>query len=568
MLSIIFNKLLILTLKIKIMKKLIIFSIIILVTTTLFSATITGNAFLDNQSNHSGITITFNPISPTAVFHQVISNVDGSFNATVENGTYNITYQKDTYQTYELLDVFLNGSVTLGDITLSSTPVIDVIGNVSGVWESGNTYKVNGDITIPEGSTLTIEPNVEVKFNGYYSLTVSGTLLAEGNEDNYITFTSNFSSPTNHDWERIHFINSTNSKSIMDFCIVEYAGGFNGMIEINSELNLSNSIIRNSEDVAINVLNNGIVTINDNEIYDCPNGIVLSSDSSSIIQVFNNKIYDIELIGINIGFIPNESFISCNIIRNCSYAGIQSWAEIIIEGNIISNNGSGLTIGAQEPNIKLNTFHSNTKAINLIDSFTPTPIINSNLFISNNIGIYSEENHMPSVVKFNAFYDNNDIGNNLPNAVGIIVGTNSNGTDSDSFFNIFDDPEILSFDYTDSDFCIPSEDSILRNAADLNLGEDAVIGLSCFGSSSVLATNEFEISESLNVYPNPTKDVLNITDKTTSWILYNTLGRSILVSQKELENTQINMSNLPEGVYFLKAVLNNGNVVMKKIIKN
>ncbi len=550
------------------MKKLIIFSIIILVTTTLFSATITGNAFLDNQSNHSGITITFNPISPTAVFHQVISNVDGSFNATVENGTYNITYQKDTYQTYELLDVFLNGSVTLGDITLSSTPVIDVIGNVSGVWESGNTYKVNGDITIPEGSTLTIEPNVEVKFNGYYSLTVSGTLLAEGNEDNYITFTSNFSSPTNHDWERIHFINSTNSKSIMDFCIVEYAGGFNGMIEINSELNLSNSIIRNSEDVAINVLNNGIVTINDNEIYDCPNGIVLSSDSSSIIQVFNNKIYDIELIGINIGFIPNESFISCNIIRNCSYAGIQSWAEIIIEGNIISNNGSGLTIGAQEPNIKLNTFHSNTKAINLIDSFTPTPIINSNLFISNNIGIYSEENHMPSVVKFNAFYDNNDIGNNLPNAVGIIVGTNSNGTDSDSFFNIFDDPEILSFDYTDSDFCIPSEDSILRNAADLNLGEDAVIGLSCFGSSSVLATNEFEISESLNVYPNPTKDVLNITDKTTSWILYNTLGRSILVSQKELENTQINMSNLPEGVYFLKAVLNNGNVVMKKIIKN
>ncbi len=58
--------------------------------------------------------------------------------------------------------------------------------NVSGeitsdTWTYANQpYYVTGDLVIPAGETLTIEPGVEVRFMGPYSLTVHGVLSASG----------------------------------------------------------------------------------------------------------------------------------------------------------------------------------------------------------------------------------------------------------------------------------------------------------------------------------------------------------------------------------------------------
>jgi hypothetical protein len=75
---------------------------------------------------------------------------------------------------------------------------------------------------------------------------------------------------------------------------------------------------------------------------------------------------------------------------------------------------------------------------------------------------------------------------------------------------------------------------------------------------------EFSLTD-LSVYPNPTKDFINIesTMSIDKIEIYNISGSKIV----EKRNSQrINLTNLERGVYFLKAY-SNGNTVSKKILK-
>jgi len=67
----------------------------------------------------------------------------------------------------------------------------NVSGDQSGTWTSANSpYYVTGDVTIPTGLTLNIEPGVEVNFQGYYKFYVLGNLQAIGTEDTMVIFTT------------------------------------------------------------------------------------------------------------------------------------------------------------------------------------------------------------------------------------------------------------------------------------------------------------------------------------------------------------------------------------------
>ncbi len=66
---------------------------------------------------------------------------------------------------------------------------IEVSGSISEdtVWESGKEYVVTGDVTVEAGATLTLQPDVGVKFtherpDDYYGITVEGTLIADGDD--------------------------------------------------------------------------------------------------------------------------------------------------------------------------------------------------------------------------------------------------------------------------------------------------------------------------------------------------------------------------------------------------
>lgn len=89
-------------------------------------------------------------------------------------------------------------------------------------------------------------------------------------------------------------------------------------------------------------------------------------------------------------------------------------------------------------------------------------------------------------------------------------------------------------------------------------------------SLETLGNSDLEnLKNGISVYPNPTQNFINIKlDKNVSKFkasLYNAAGQVLLTTENR---SSINISNLNNGVYFLKIEPENGKPVTKKIIKN
>lgn len=90
--------------------------------------------------------------------------------------------------------------------------------------------------------------------------------------------------------------------------------------------------------------------------------------------------------------------------------------------------------------------------------------------------------------------------------------------------------------------------------------------LRCIKETSALGTSDIR-RVNLGIYPNPTKDVLNI--KIDS--LIDAVNVTNMVGQKlnvQFSNNQINLQGYPNGVYIVEVKLKNGQTIAKKVIKN
>lgn len=105
-------------------------------------------------------------------------------------------------------DTPVSGSITT-DTTWNQT--------MSPIW-------VEGSVTVSNGATLTIDPGVEVRFDGFFYLRVSnGALIADGDAAGagLITFTSNFTTPYTGAWSGIELFDD--GASILDDVVIQYA---------------------------------------------------------------------------------------------------------------------------------------------------------------------------------------------------------------------------------------------------------------------------------------------------------------------------------------------------------
>jgi subtilisin family serine protease/N-acetylneuraminic acid mutarotase len=74
------------------------------------------------------------------------------------------------------------------------------------VWTRDKTYVVNGNISVASGYTMTIQPGTEVRFSSNYTLSVGGTLIADGTADQPIVFRPYAPGGA---WNRIYFRDSS-----------------------------------------------------------------------------------------------------------------------------------------------------------------------------------------------------------------------------------------------------------------------------------------------------------------------------------------------------------------------
>ncbi len=126
-------------------------------------------------------------------------------------------------------------------------------GEVEGnqLWQG--IIRVKGDVIIPANSRITIEPGTQILFDpagdGIKSGTdktrceiiVRGSLIARGQANNKIVFSSFAAAPRMSDWYGIQFLHSK-SENVIDFCVIEY--GYNGITIKNTNLSVTNSEIR------------------------------------------------------------------------------------------------------------------------------------------------------------------------------------------------------------------------------------------------------------------------------------------------------------------------------------
>ena len=117
------------------------------------------------------------------------------------------------------------------------------------------------------------------------------------------------------------------------------------------------------------------------------------------------------------------------------------------------------------------------------------------------------------------------------------------------------------------------------NPPSLNLGiweEETVVTQSLCGSISsltgevqevALGISDVDLDEAILIFPNPASQFLNIenTNNIEAVSVYNTMGKLVLqdVQEKEL----IDMSELNSGLYFVRIVFNNHEIVKKIIIE-
>ena len=90
-----------------------------------------------------------------------------------------------------------------------------VSGTQTGRWLAANSpYLVTGEITVPAGDTLHIEPGVEVLFQGNYRFRIAGRLFAAGTETDSIYFAPDSGVSG---WGGLRFVDADNG-SFLKYC--------------------------------------------------------------------------------------------------------------------------------------------------------------------------------------------------------------------------------------------------------------------------------------------------------------------------------------------------------------
>ena len=127
------------------------------------------------------------------------------------------------------------------DIWYSKGTDKTITGTLNGVTQwtaTGGPYRIQGEVTVPTGATLAIEPGTTVFFEQDARLTIRGQLVALGTEDAPIWFTRR---PGTTAWRGIQFVGST-ADNRLRHAILEYGISGDGMIGLtNANLTVESS---------------------------------------------------------------------------------------------------------------------------------------------------------------------------------------------------------------------------------------------------------------------------------------------------------------------------------------
>ncbi|MCK9243793.1 MAG: T9SS type A sorting domain-containing protein [Candidatus Marinimicrobia bacterium] len=226
------------------------------------------------------------------------------------------------------------------------------LADVSGTISSNTTWTENfihvtGDVTVNSGVTLEIDSGVFVLFDEDTRMTVNGTLIAEGTDENPIVFTSFNENPAKNDWYGIRFEDSSVDASCkIKYCNIKYA-------QYGIYCNRANPKIQN------------------NSISHSNYGIYLYQSSPAYMET--------------------------NLISDNGTGIYGTSSDPIITDNLIINNGSGVLFSGGSPKFFENTIQDNNiYGVYFVSGSSPEfgPTSGSgkgnNVITENSYGVYAQ----------------------------------------------------------------------------------------------------------------------------------------------------------------------------------
>jgi len=259
-----------------------------------------------------------------------------------------------TYMDDGSYNVSLTVSNDVGDsdqmsatVTVMAPAFIEHSGKIESdeTWIQG-VHIITGDVYV-DGAILTIEPGAVIKFKagnglyiGYYGGVSGATLIANGTSGLPILFTSDAPTKAAGDWDFIGFYDGASKQSSMQYCTVEYGGGYSqnyGQIYIaETALSISNSIIRYSESHGFSLDDEGYFA-------DFTNNVV-EQVVESAIQIYANHAHTIGT-GNNLQSSRGIS-VQGDKVENGNVRWLKQSVAFVLEGEVYvgSATGSALTL--------------------------------------------------------------------------------------------------------------------------------------------------------------------------------------------------------------------------------
>ena len=308
--------------------------------------------------------------------------------------------------TFFLISIFISGLVA-----------IEVSGTQTGIWSSDNNpYQIVGDITIPFGQSLEIQPGVIVEAMGNYRINAEGSIQAIGTAADSIYFFNAQDPPTNL-WKGIRLEGTQQSE--FQHIVVEYAEY--GINAVDAPMEVSYSRFSHNQRglhlYGIGNLDPAPMNVHHNIIeHTLQNGILIPQNSNAWVHHnevrFNGNVPQyygaIQLANQSTGG-QNNPIIEHNYIHSNFKQGITAWDVVgagainpTIRYNHIEGNLTGIYLlnasGIVHNNTIINNFipgDANSGAGMMIGGATSLPYIAENVLTGNFCAFYITSNAMP-----------------------------------------------------------------------------------------------------------------------------------------------------------------------------